>query len=470
MLLRLACVVPLALYCGIAAADPASRIEHDLLPEQWIVGQAPKPAGLLDEMGRLHVPGLSIAVIHDGKIAWAKGYGMTTAGGAPITPDTLFEAGSISKPVTAVAAMCMVQDGALALDGTANGYLTGWKLPEGDAVTVRQLLSHTAGLNVHGFPGYAPGTPVPTLRQVLDGAAPAVTEAVRIVAQPGNQWSYSGGGYTVLQQLMIDVAGQPFDSLMAQRVLQPLGMKNSTFMQPAGPAILARAAMPHDDDGKPYPAGPFIDPELAAAGLWSTPSDLATFLIAVQRAAAGRTDQILTPRSAQALLTPVLSGYALGFSVDGSGDATTFAHGGHNQGYQTTMVAYAGRGDGVVVMTNGNNGDQIADALVRAVAKEYRWPSYKPVARTEVALAPAQSAPLAGKYTIPGQGAFLITYDKGELLYWQAPGDSEHLYAESATHLFVLSHKLEIILDGPGAATGKIVSGQVAQPFARGPR
>jgi len=471
----------LAQACGLAAAaatdpatDPATRVEHDLLPEQWIVGKAPAPATLQAEMQRLHVPGVSIAVIHDGKIAWAKGYGVTTAGGAAITPGTLYQAASISKSVTAVAAMRMVQDGVLALDRPANDYLHTWKLPApggGDAVTVRQLLSHTAGLTVSGFPGYAPGTPVPTVLQVLDGVKPAVTEPVRVTAQPGSAWRYSGGGYTVLQQLMSDVDKQPFDQLMARRVLQPLGMRSSSFTQPAGPPILTHAALPHDGKGMPYPAGPQTHPELAAAGLWSTPSDLASMLIAVKQAASGTPGSLLTQQTAAAMLTPVLNGYALGFEMAGSGAATSFAHGGHNKGYQNTMVAYTQNGDGAVVMTNGDNGDELAGALVRAVAKQYRWPSYHPVERTQVALSADQARTLAGKYAIAGLGDFDITFEKGQLMFWQTSTTSEPLYAQSPTELFVLSHKLALTFDAPPqdgqAQAGRLVSGPFDVRFVR---
>jgi CubicO group peptidase (beta-lactamase class C family) len=473
MILRAFSLLPLA--CCLASAHaapsgPADRIEQGLLPAQVLQGSPMPAVALADEMRRLHVPGVSIAVLHDGKIAWAKGYGVSSPGGAAITPATLFQAASLSKPVTAVAAMRMVQDGVLTLDKPANGYLTHWKLPTeggGDAVTVRQLLSHTAGTSVGGFPGYAPGAPVPTLLQVLDGVKPAVTEAVRVTTPPGQEWRYSGGGYTVLQQLMTDADKQPFDKLMAQRVLRPMGMGRSSFTQPASAAMLARAAMPHDGNGKPYPTGPWTHPELAAAGLWSTPSDLAAFLISLQKAVGGKTDQALTPPAARTLLTPVMNHYALGFDIAGSGTATTFAHGGHNQGYQNTMVAYTGRGDGAVVMTNGDNGDEVARALVRAVAKEYGWPSFLPVERQHVALTPAQSGALAGKYAIKGLGDFDITWDKGTLLFWLKKGQSEPLYAASPGSLFVLSQELNLTFDTPD--TGRLVTGPFDVRFERVP-
>jgi CubicO group peptidase (beta-lactamase class C family) len=450
MLARLLCLAPLTLFCTCATAaptDPIARIEQNLPPAQTLQGAPAQTRTLAAEMARLHVPGVSIAVIRDGKIAWARGYGVASINGAAVTPETLFQAASLSKSVTGVAAMRMVQDGVLALDTPAQRYLASWTLPGGSAVTLRQLLSHTAGTNVGGFPGYAPGTPVPTLLQVLDGVKPAVTDPIRVNTPPGSAWQYSGGGFTVLQQLMIDADRQPFDRLMAARVLQPLGMRHSSFTQPATAAMLAHAALPHNGAGQPYPAGPATYPELAAAGLWTTPSDLARFLIGVQRAAAGQPGQVLTQQSAATLLTPIMKGYALGVGIEGSGAATSFAHGGHNRGYSNLMVAYSGRGDGAVVMTNGDNGDEIARALVRAVAQTYNWPSYLPVERSHVTLPPAQARALAGKYAIKDLGDFDITYDKGELLFWLKAGQSEALFTQSPTSLFVQSQALNLSFD-----------------------
>jgi CubicO group peptidase (beta-lactamase class C family) len=333
-------------------------------------------------MRRLHVPGVSVAVIHDGRIAWAKGYGVTQAGGnTPIMPATLFQAASISKSVTATAAMRMVQEGVLDLDRPANDYLVSWKLPapsDSGIVTVRQLLSHTAGVTVSGFPGYAAGKPVPTLIQVLNGVPPAVTEPVRVTRVPGTEWRYSGGGYTVIQQLMMDVDKKPFAALMDERVLRPMQMHDSGFLQPTSAVMPGRAAMPHDSSGIAYAGGPSTYPELSAAGLWSTPTDLAKLLIGLQGAAAGKTAPFLTAAMARTMFTVVRNGYALGFKMEAARSLISFGHGGHNQGYQSSMLAYLDSGEGVVVMTNGDGGDELAESLIRAVATEYGWPPYHP--------------------------------------------------------------------------------------------
>jgi CubicO group peptidase (beta-lactamase class C family) len=253
----------------------------------------PHPAKTLTaEMAAMQVPGVSIAVIHNGAIEWAQGFGIAAAGGAPVTAETLFQAGSISKPVAAMAALRLVQEGKVNLDADINTYLTSWKLPASEAaggkpVTLRELLSHTGGTTVHGFAGYAAGEPVPTLTQVLDGVKPANSEAVRVDIAPGTKWRYSGGGYSIMQQAAIDVTKSPFPQVMHDTVLAPIGMTHSTYQQPL-PADWKPVATPYDGKGKPIPGGAHTYPEMAAAGLWSTATDLARYVIENQLSLEGK--------------------------------------------------------------------------------------------------------------------------------------------------------------------------------------
>lgn len=246
---------------------------------------------LADRMAAYHVPGVSIAVIHEGAIEWAKGFGVVEAGGDPVTTETLFQAGSISKPVAAMAALHLVEQGKLSLDADVNQALTSWTIPPsaaapGAVVTLRELLSHAAGLTVHGFPGYAAGAAVPTLVQILDGVTPANTAPIRLEAVPGSRWKYSGGGYMVMQQLLLDVSQQPFPELLRDTVLAPIGMTHSTYEQPLPVELRVQAATPYKADGAPIEGGFHTYPEMAAAGLWTTPTDLARCAIEVQRCAA----------------------------------------------------------------------------------------------------------------------------------------------------------------------------------------
>lgn len=464
------CAVAVTLPAFAATKDEIARIERGLRQPVALAGQE-SARTLADEMRRLNVPGASIAVIRGGKIAWAQGYGITHAGGPAVTADTLFQAASISKPVTAMASLRLAQEGKLDLDADVNTLLNSWKLPQGahgdTKVSLRQLLSHTGGTSVSGFPGYAAGKPVPTLVQVLDGAGPANTKPVRVDAAPGSAFRYSGGGYSIVQQALIDRSGKPFDVLLADTVLGPIGMKDSRFSQPLPATLLARAALPHDGSGKPYAGGPYTYPELAAAGLWTTPTDIARFAIDLQRSLGGGKG-VLSPAMARAMLQPVKNGYALGVNVDGSDATLSFAHGGSNTGYQNTLFAYAGSGkeggDGVVVMTNGANGGALAGAIARAVAFEYKWPTYQVKLREAIALPAAEQEKLAGRYTTRQLGDFVIARRDGQLMIALRPDAWEPLHAASPTVLFVLSRELELRIDGDG---GRIVSGSSDLPFKK---
>jgi CubicO group peptidase (beta-lactamase class C family) len=255
-------------------------------------------------------------------------------------------------------------------------------------------------MSVSGYPGYAAGKPVPALVQVLDGKGPANTGPIRVETAPGSAWRYSGGGYTVLQQAMIDRAGQPFDVLTRELVPGPLAMTDSSFTQPLPAALAAKAALPHDREGKSFPGGAFTHPELAAAGLWTTPLDLAKFAIAIQQGAAGHDNGVLSPAMTRTMLTPVMNDYALGLQMLDKGKA--FAHGGSNMGFKSSLVAFIDGGNGAVILTNGDNGGDLAAGLMRAIAHEYKWAgnlSFHPISRK------AAEPMLAGYYAGRTSGA-----------------------------------------------------------------
>jgi CubicO group peptidase (beta-lactamase class C family) len=320
-------------------------------------------------------------MIHDGKIEWARGFGVTKIGGPPVTPDTLFQAASISKPVAAMAVLRLVQSGKLNLDTDVNQYLKTWKVPannftEHKKVTLRELVTHTAGLTVHGFAGYASDAPVPTLVQVLNGEKPANSAPIRVDTEPGTIWRYSGGGYVIAQQLLEDVTCEPFPKLMHDTVLEPIGMAKSTYEQPLPKSRMGEVALPYRGDGQPVPGGPHVYPEMAPAGLWTTPSDLARYAIEVQRSLAGTSNHVLSEAMIRQMLTPGLNHQGLGPGVGGSANHPYFSHGGANEGYRCNLVAY-NNGDGVVIMTNSDNGGELASEIQRSVAREYNWPDFQ---------------------------------------------------------------------------------------------
>jgi CubicO group peptidase (beta-lactamase class C family) len=336
---------------------------------------------LAERMLHHKVPGVSIAVIDMGRLAWMRGYGSTEAGGQPVTTTTLFQAASISKAVMSVGALRLVEQGRFTLDDDVNRSLLAWQVPENAftaqrKVTLRGLLSHSAGTGVPGFQGYAAGLPLPAIRQVLDGALPANSLPVRVESEPGTAWRYSGGGSTIAQQLLTDIAGQSFASLMHDTVLAPLGMDDSLFIQPLPANAAIRAARGHQASGAKIAGNWHTYPELAAAGLWTTPGDLARLVIDVNNAFIGQAGTLLTPGMARAMLTPQRGRWGLGVALDGGGASLCYSHEGGNAGYRAFLVGCPGTGQGAVIMTNGDAGDNLYSEIVRGIAVAYGWPQF----------------------------------------------------------------------------------------------
>ena len=396
------------LLSGFSSAVPPSdarieAVENGLRPPVLIEGD--HTWSLAERMKYYGVNGVSIAVIRDSKIEWAKGYGLADVeANQAVTAATLFQAGSISKPVSAMGALVLVEDGKLKLDADINTYLKSWKVPGNEhtaktPVTLEELLSHTAGLTVHGFPGYAAGAPLPTVPQVLDGAAPANTAPVRVDLDPGTQNRYSGGGYTVAQLAMTDVTGQAFPALMQRLVLGPLAMKESTFDQPLPASLVSSAAAGYYADGKPVQGKRHVYPEMAAAGLWTTPSDLARFAIGIQKMLAGGRGP-LTKAMAENMVKPRREDYALGLGIRDEGETKYFEHGGSDEGFQAQLTASEARGYGAVIMTNSDKGYLLMPEILRSIAAAYYWEGYQIEAIPLARLSPDELAIYAGKYRL----------------------------------------------------------------------
>jgi CubicO group peptidase (beta-lactamase class C family) len=430
----------------VAVATPdqsVARIERNLPLLLAAPGHEGDHATLEARMRFYGVPGLSVAVIHDGKVAWARAYGLAdVAARTPMTTETLFEAGSVSKSVAATAAMRLVQDGRLQLDANIEGVLRSWKLPANaftasHPVTLARLLSHSAGVNVHGFEGYAAGKPVPTLRQVLDGQAPANSEAIRVVAPPGAGFVYSGGGYTIMQQMIEDVTGSSFASYAMRQVLKPLRMNSSAYDQPLSPGRRSRAASAYRAGGTPVEGHFHTYPEQAAAGLWSTPGDLARFVIGLEDAFAGRNTQVIDRATA---LSMISSGrrireagsddvyWGLGFELGAFGNPDTFSHNGVDEGFDTEMLGFAHGGDGVVIMANVNNSFLLQRELMGAIAQEYGWKPFNPgKQRTFVPWTKDELSGYPGRY-VAADGTTIAMTARNHRLVVEDNGESYEMF------------------------------------------
>ena len=419
---------------------------------------------LADRMKELNVPGVSIAVIHKGKIEWARGFGVSSIGGSPVTPQTMFQAGSISKPLAAMAALRLVEQGKLSLDADVNTFLTTWKFPAdpvavGKPVTLRELLTHTGGTTVHGFPGYASTEPVPTLVQVLNGEKPANTPAIRSEAAPGAKWNYSGGGYTIMQQALIDVTKGPFPKLLHDTVLAPIGMTQSTYEQPLPKEFQAYAATPYSGDGKPVKGGAHTYPEMAAAGLWTTPTDLARYAIEVQKSLEGKANHVLSVEMTRQMLTPGRGQWGLGLEIGGAEADPYFTHGGVNEGFVNNFAAYEKKGEGAVVMTNSSNGGLIASEILHSVAAVYSWPDLHPTVRTVVSVDPKILAQYAGVYALAPTLNMTITLVNGQPVSQVTGQRKVPLFAESETMFFPkdINAEIEFPKDEKGPASQLIL-------------
>ncbi|HKD62011.1 MAG TPA: serine hydrolase [Terracidiphilus sp.] len=440
------------------------RVTTGLLDPVVIKGDERATHTLADRMKELNIPGVSVVVVHDGKIEWARGFGVRSVGGLPVDEATLFQAASISKPLSAMAALHLVQQNKLALDNDVNTYLATWKLPDAPVadrkpVTLRELLTHTGGITVHGFPGYAKTETVPTLIQVLKGEKPANTAAIRIEAPPGDHWQYSGGGYTIMQEVLLDTTKEPYPKLMHDTVLVPIGMTHSTYQQPLPPELEADAATPYRGDGKPVEGGAHTYPEMAAAGLWTTPTDLARYVIEVQRSLQGKANHVLSQAMTQEMVTAGKGKWGLGLEIGGSKDNPYFSHGGANEGYRCIFVAYEKTGDGAVVMTNSDNGGLLGGEVLRSIAAEYGWPDYKAEVRTVVAVDPKIFADYAGTYQLAAGFNLVVTVEDGKLMT-QATGQGKiPVYAESETKFFptVVAAEIEFVKDPQGKVTHLIL-------------
>lgn len=394
-------------------AERISRLENDLQPNVQIQGLTIPRYNIEERMRELGIPGISIAVINKGRIEWAKGYGMADSSlNRPVTTETMFLAGSISKPVSAVRAHQLAEEGVINLDSDVNDYLTSWKLPENEftekeKVTTRRILNHTAGLTIWGFPGYDKGDTIPSVPEVLDGKGN--TGPVRVYQVPGTAWQYSGGGYTLIQQMITDIESRSFPELMQLNVLDPLGMTASTFENPLPSQYHAFAATGYRRNGDEVEGKWPIYPEMAAAGLWTTPSQLVLYAKEIQRIYQTQQDGLLRVNTVNEMLTPGMNDYGLGPAIT----EHTFGHNGADEGFRAELIAWKEQPVAAVIMVNSDNASIIQEIKL-SIAKEYGLPGVEPINRVYHQLSKQELEKFAGKYNIQGLGEVkMVVKDNG---------------------------------------------------------
>lgn len=417
----------------------ASAIEARVLPVVQIRGEE-QFFSLETLMKELKVPAVSIAVIEQGQVVWAKAYGVREQGrSAGVNTQTRFQAASISKPVNALTVLRVAQEKGLDLDAPVNGYLKSWRIPkhewsESQPVTLRHLLSHTGGTTVHGFSGYQHGAPFPSTTQILSGQSPSNSPRVFVDKTPGASFRYSGGGTVITQLMLEDQLGRPYPDIASKYALTPLKMTHSSFAQPQDAATLALAAVGHDANGSVIPGKYQVHPEMAAAGLWTTPTDLAQFLIAVAKARKGQAGPI-SPETAKQMTKIQFSlgdpgmGMGLGPFLRSFNGHPAFGHGGSNRGYRCEMIAGLDGRFGYAIMTNSDNGDVLIQAISRTLLSQPGWPGgYETLER--VPMSAQLQDTVRGTYSSGGLDVFAIASKANRLTIqrpFQEPEELVHL-------------------------------------------
>lgn len=350
---------------------------------------------VISSMQRYHVPDVSLAIINNNKIIYVKAYSLNRD--FSLTKTTLFQSASIGKSVTAYGALLLVDKKNISLDTNVNDYLKTWKIPDNsfvtnNKVTLRNILDMTSGLSVSGFLGSSPNDRAPTLLQILNGEPPAENKAVQPTFEPGTQYLYSGGSYEVVQQLIEDVTQNSFPQYMYKNILLPIGMTNSQYIAILPKSLSARAIPGYLKDGSMIPGKWKIIPALGAGGLWTTPTDIAKFAINVINSYRGKPHALLSKSLAHEMLTRQNNtDFGLGFVIDGCGKNLNFRKEGHNIGFYNWLIAFPNTGQGIVVMTNSENGVPVIKAIVTKIAQLYQWPSYYPLTDEEFVIPKSSS-------------------------------------------------------------------------------
>ncbi|HEY5464025.1 MAG TPA: serine hydrolase [Hanamia sp.] len=400
---------------------------------------------LASRMKFYHVNGISIAVIKNYKIEWARGYGWAdSTEQRPVTTATLFQAGSISKSLNAVGVLKLVQEGKLSLDSDINDYLKSWKFPydslsKGKKITLSNLLSHTAGLNVHGFLGYEKGDKIPTLIQILNGEKPANSKAVRSMFEPSLKYEYSGGGIEISQLILQDITGQPYDEYMLQNVLKPMGLIHSFYTQPPPADKLSLLATGYYNNGKEVKGKYHIYPEQAAAGLWTNPTDLAHYVIETQLSLQDKSNKVLSQKMTKLMLTPYIdSSAALGVFITKQGSEKYFSHEGTDEGFVSQYYGSIQNGNGVVVMANTYN-TRIFDEIINSIASVYNWKGfYAPKIKKVITVDNEILKSYVGKYKLHDD-TIIVTLENKNLMIRFNQREKYKAYFTSNSDFFLIA-------------------------------
>ncbi len=425
LLLLLFTLLPALSY---AQGSDINQVVNGLNPSPvHAIGKTYETQHILNRMKATWVNGLSVAVVENGKIAWAKGYGLKDASNKSdsVTANTLFQCASIGKIITALSAMKLVKENKIELDEDVNLKLKTWKIPENNftrqkKVSLRMLLSHSSGLDDnYGFQGYYPGVELPSLLQMLNATSPANNKKQLVIKRvPGSVENYSGGGYLIVQQLIEDLSGTTFEAYVKENILLPLEMHQTTYNHYPDTELQMDIARGHEDNGKIDPKRKYnLYPEMAAAGPWTTPTDLAKLIIAIHEAKTGKSTALLDSSMISQMLSPQLNAMGLGLNLKGADQVLGYWHAGNNAGYTGMLFGISDSGQGAVVLSNSNAGEYLALEIIRSIANTYRWPIMTTLVESPV----KNIGSYPGLYKVREKPA-LIFSNEGEQLYFNKIG------------------------------------------------
>ena len=412
--------------------DSILQVENNLIPYVPIKGF--KGWNIIDRMKYYKVPGLSIAVIKDYKIDWAKSYGLAdTINKTPVTTETMFSAGSISKFLMAVTALKMVDNGQIELEKPINNYLTTWKIAENDftkttPITLRMLLSHSAGTSQTSYFGFTPTQPLPTIMEILSGAKISETRPVVVNSEPNKEFRYSGGGSMIAQLALMDVSKKSFSNLTQEIIFDKLGMNNSTFIQPVPSKFVKQISWAYSYASW-FKGMPYVYPQQAAAGLYTTPTDLAKFFIDIQKSYLGK-GEILSQAVTKKMLMPQqnvsdgtykeqigIGPFLIQRTDNKDPRGVFFEFTGVNAGFLAYGMASVEGGNGVIVMLNsGDNQNGIGKEIRRAVAKVYNWTNFLPTEIQPINLPNKELDKFVGRYRMGTDEVLYLQKEKNYLV------------------------------------------------------
>ena len=445
----------------------ARQVEKGLQRAVYIKGTKIDKMPLTGRMEFYKVPGVSIAVLDKHQVEWAKAYGFRDIRNyRPLTTESLFKAGALSRPLTAAAVLDLAAKGGIDMNGDVASSLRYLKFPPPsepgsrvvNRITPRDLLTHNAGLSGQVFPGYPAKNPLPDLRQILEGEKPAVNLPVLEGIQPGKAHE-SESGYVILQLLLTDLTGKPFPQIMNDTILEPLGMRNSTFEVNLPEKLKDKAASGHLREGRGVEGDWLNYPESAAKGLWTTPGDYADFLVEILREAMGRSSNLLSTEAARSMLTPQAGNQCFGFTIEGTGDEVNFSAQGKTSGYSSFAIVFPGKGQGIVVMTNSDNGGLLIDEILRAVSAAYGWGRFKPEEKPLFRLDPTVYQDYVGLYEVTSDYHLDVSFEDYYLVIQPTGQARTKFYVESQTVFFSIDPYIRIQFrrDDKGAVSGLVL-------------